>query len=192
MKFNVYAFRIVLIIILMASVSITQSQQLYRITGEQEFKVEGTSTIHDWEMISKQVNGSVKISLENDGIKDIMPISMSLPVNTLKSGKNGMDGNAYKALKSKQYPEIKFELTKIQPLNRQSLKAFGNLTIAGTTQKMEVMVNYSVTGNEILLSGSFPVTFSQFQIDPPTAMLGTIKTGDDLKISFKSVFKLEN
>lgn len=181
-----------LLIILMGSSSITHSQQLYRITGEQEFRVKGTSTIHDWEMISQKVNGSSKITLLNNGIKDITLISMTLPVNTLKSGNNGMDGNAYKALKSKQYPEIRLELTKIQPMNSQSLKAIGSLTIAGTTQKMEVMVNYSVAGNEILFSGSFPVTFSQFQIDPPTAMLGTIKTGDDLEIFFKSVFKLEN
>lgn len=192
MKVNLYAFRIMPLIILMASTSIAHSQQLFRITGEQEFKVEGNSTIHDWEMISEQVTGSGKITLEKNGIKDISLISMSLPVNTLKSGKKGMDDNAYKALKSKQHPEVKFELTKIQPLDSQSLKAFGNLTIAGTTQKMDFLVNYSVTGNDILFSGSFLVTFSQFQIDPPTAMLGTIKTGDDLKISFKSGFKLAN
>lgn len=40
------------------------------------------------------------------------------------------------------------------------MKAIGNLTIAGTPQQMDVMVNYSVTGNGILFSGSFLITNS--------------------------------
>ncbi|HCX75920.1 MAG TPA: hypothetical protein DHU93_11575, partial [Algoriphagus sp.] len=84
----------------------------------------------------------------------------------------------YKALRAKQHPNIHFELTRAQ-VDDLTIFAGGRLTIAGTTRPVEFKVDYRVSGKNIRFKGSLPVTFSQFNMDPPTAVFGTIKTGND-------------
>lgn len=65
-----------------------------------------------------------------------------------------------------------------------------NLTIAGNTHLDVIKVDYEISGDTIQFIGSFPVNFTQFKMDLPKAMFGTIKTGDKLQISFETIFKL--
>nr|WKN35880.1 YceI family protein [Tunicatimonas sp. TK19036] len=170
----------------------TVAQNAYTLTINQEFKVSGTSTLHDWDMVSDDATGEGQITIENQKITRINSLVVTLPTKSLKSGKGSMDDNAYEALVAKEYPEIQFELIEIETITDQSLRAKGNLTIAGTKSLVPLQVDYEITGNTVQFSGSFPITFTQFNIEPPKALLGTIKTGDKLQISFETTFKLIN
>ncbi|GAA0893517.1 hypothetical protein GCM10009122_31960 [Fulvivirga kasyanovii] len=170
----------------------TVAQNAYTLTINQEFKVSGTSTLHDWDMVSDDATGEGQITIENQKITRINSLVVTLPTKSLKSGKGSMDDNAYEALVAKKYPEIQFELIEIETITDQSLQAKGNLTITGTTSLVSLQVDYVITGNTVQFSGSFPITFTQFNIEPPKALLGTIKTGDKLQISFETTFKLIN
>lgn len=170
----------------------TVAQNAYTLTINQEFKVSGTSTLHDWDMVSDDATGEGQITIENQKITRINSLVVTLPTKSLKSGKGSMDDNAYEALVAKKYPEIQFELIEIETITDQSLRAKGNLTITGTTSLVPLQVDYKITGNTIQFFGSFPITFTQFNIEPPKALLGTIKTGDKLQISFETTFKLIN
>lgn len=170
----------------------TVAQNAYTLTINQEFKVSGTSTLHDWDMVSDDATGEGQITIENQKITRINSLVVTLPTKSLKSGKGSMDDNAYEALVAKKYPEIQFELIEIETITDQSLRAKGNLIIAGTKSLVSLQVDYVITGNTVQFSGSFPITFTQFNIEPPKALLGTIKTGDKLQISFETTFKLIN
>jgi polyisoprenoid-binding protein YceI len=170
----------------------TVAQNAYTLIINQEFKVSGTSTLHDWDMVSDDATGEGQITIENQKITRINSLVVTLPTKSLKSGKGSMDDNAYEALVAKKYPEIQFELIEIETITDQSLRAKGNLTIAGTKSLVPLQVDYEITGNTAQFSGSFPITFTQFNIEPPKALLGTIKTGDKLQISFETTFKLIN
>lgn len=170
----------------------TVAQNAYTLTINQEFKVSGTSTLHDWDMVSDDATGEGQITIENQKITRINSLVVTLPTKSLKSGKGSMDDNAYEALVAKKYPEIQFELIEIETITDQSLRAKGNLIIAGTKSLVSLQVDYEITGNTVQFSGSFPITFTQFNIEPPKALLGTIKTGDKLQISFETTFKLIN
>lgn len=170
----------------------TVAQNAYTLTINQEFKVSGTSTLHDWDMVSDDATGEGQITIENQKITRINSLVVTLPTKSLKSGKGSMDDNAYEALVAKKYPKIQFELIEIETITDQSLRAKGNLTIAGTKSLVSLQVDYEITGNTVQFSGSFPITFTQFNIEPPKALLGTIKTGDKLQISFETTFKLIN
>ena len=51
-------------------------------------------------------------------------------------------------------------------------------------------VDYTVNSDgNILFKGSLPVKMTAYEITPPKAMMGTIKTGDDIVISFEVTFK---
>jgi hypothetical protein len=45
-----------------------------------------------------------------------------------------------------------------------------------------------VTNNNVTFTGKKTIKMTEFEVEPPTALLGTIKTGDEVTISFNSKF----
>lgn len=169
------------------------AQQSYQLTGAQQFTVAGTSTIHDWEMIAKAgSSGSAQLSIENGKLAKLTSLAIELPVKSLKSGIGSMDKNAYEALTIEKYPSIKFEMTECIAINGNVIKAKGKLTIAGKSQIIPLEVTYSTSGSVIKFKGSHPVLFSDFNVSAPTAVFGTIKTGDELTLAFEAGFSPKN
>jgi hypothetical protein len=172
------------------SLCASQAQQKFNLEGQQEFKVSGTSTVHDWDMVSEgNQRGEAMIKLANGKIEEIRNLIIIIPARSLKSGRSGMDRNAYETLKADDHPEIKFELTSVDEITSDRIMAVGDLTIAGTTHSIPLEVNYVIQGNQLQFSGSKEITFQEFKMEPPRAMLGTIRTGDELAISFVSTFQ---
>jgi hypothetical protein len=165
-----------------------QAQAKFTVTKNSDFKVAGTSSLHDWQMTSSQASGNVEMGVDGNRITSISGLSLNLPVTSLKSDKSGMDKNAYKALNSTKHPDITFILTKVNQITPKLIKATGNLIIAGTSRPVNLDVNYTVSGSEVTFEGSSNITFTDFKVDPPTAVFGTIKTGNDLILSFNTTF----
>lgn len=166
------------------------AQEDFKLSGAQEFKVSGTSTLHDWDMISKEgVKGAMKASLNGTGIQEITFLKITLPVSTLKSGKSAMDNKAYSALDAKANPNIYYELTEIVEIGEGKLRAKGQLSIAGHTKLISMKVGYKVSEGVVTFTGEHPLTFKEYNLEPPTAVFNTIKTGNELKISFTAHFK---
>ena len=66
----------------------------------------------------------------------------------------------------------------------------GKLTIAGVTRDAQVTaVCKPGPGNTLTVTGSQKISMKDFSIDPPTFMLGTIKTGNDITLSFNLTLK---
>lgn len=151
----------------------------------------GTSSLHDWEITAEQQEGSIKVeSSENFAILDLV---MSFDVEKLSSGKSGMDKNTRKALNYKNYPTIDFKLKSIKSITKNStgydVVVLGNLTIAGTTKTIQLDFDLVQSNNSIKLTGEKALKMTTFNVEPPTALLGTITTGDDITIKFNTIFK---
>lgn len=170
-----------------------QAQQTYAISGAQELKVSGTSTIHDWDMVATDgIMGTANMLLESGKLTKITSLTLSFPVKSLKSGKSSMDDNAYKALLEPKNPTIKYEMTELTGITGNTIKTKGKLTIAGDTQIVPLTVTYSVSGSTVTFTGTHPIKFTQFKVSPPSAVFNTIKTGDDLTLAFKTNFTKKN
>lgn len=155
-----------------------------------EMKVSGTSTLHDWDMSAEGgVSGSASLTLEGGKLKDISELKVELKAESLKSGTKSMDTNAYKALNTNKYPTITFEL--VGPINviGNKVTSNGKLTISGTSQTIPMVVTYQVNGSKVTFSGTKEIKFTDYKIDPPKAVFGTIKTGDELTLAFDITFK---
>ena len=177
-----------LIILLITANIQTQAQVTYSLNANPELKVSGTSTIHDWEMISNSAAGMAKVIFENSELVKINSLKVIMPVRSLKSGKGTMDTNAYKSLRADKFPDIIFELIDVERIGGQQVMAKGNFIISGITREAILEVGYQIEDDKIQFSGERTIKFSEFNIDPPTAVFGTIKTGDDLILSFKLIF----
>lgn len=169
--------------------NLLMAQDLYRLTGKPVLTVMGGSTIHDWEMSSATSQGKAEMFVEGASLKNIKSANVTMKAESLKSGKNKMDGIAYDALKTKKHADILFTLTSFKNLGSNKALATGNLTIAGTTKPVSFKVEISTKGDMVCLSGETAIKFTDFNITPPTAMMGAIKTSNDLKLLFRVDFQ---
>ncbi|WP_445384817.1 YceI family protein [Robiginitalea sp. IMCC44478] len=169
------------------------AQEFKPLTQKGEVTVTGTSTLHDWEIIAEQTSGILIVNTEEE-IPVIDKLEFQVLAESLKSGKGGMDNNTYNALNTEKYPNISFkmlEVMDIQPIistsNRFKVKASANLTIAGTTRKTDISFILSL-GHELKIEGIKPLKMTTYKIEPPKALLGTIKTGDAVEVHFNTVW----
>ena len=151
--------------------------------------IAGTSTLHDWESNVEEASGSATIVAEESKLNEIQALDVRMVVKSIKSGKNGMDKNTYAALKESDHPAITYKLLSASIKNATTATTTGDLTIAGKTRRVNMDVTYTVSASKVDFKGEAPLKMTDFGIDPPTAMLGSIKTGDDITIRFNAQFK---
>jgi len=184
MKINIVA---IIIILTLAVPGIAQNT--FTATTESSIVVAGTSTLHDWEANAEKLTAKGTINTSASDIEGVTSFTLSVPVESLESGKGGMNKNMYKALESDDHPNITFKLNNVKSISGNKIIVTGNLSIAGTTKPVELNANYSLSGGTVKLSGSKEIDMRTFNIDPPTAMFGTIKTGELINIKYNLVLK---
>lgn len=182
----------ILLTVFAAQVSVAQTYTLNNNTSN--LKIEGTSNVHDWEIEAKNQQGKLVAQLEDGNLKNIDQLEFTVISESLKSGKNGMDKNTYKALNTGKYKNITYNLTKVNKVDCSTagnckVNTSGNLTIAGTTRPINLIFDASVSGENVTLTGATAFKMTQYKIDPPTAVFGTIKTGDLVNIKFDACFQ---
>ena len=161
--------------------------------GASDLKIEGTSNIHDWEIDAEQLQGNIKVQMRDGQLERIDQLQFAVVAESLESGKGGMNKNTYKALDTDDHQRIIYvldEVTNLDCTSKSSCKitTSGMLTISGTKKKIELVFDAKVAGDRITLSGEKKIKMTDFKVDPPTAMFGTITTGDEVNIKFQTVF----
>lgn len=168
--------------------SVLGQQQFKSVSSASKLIVSGTSTVHDWEMEAENFDCEVNMSVNDNSITAINNIDFSCPVESIKSDNKIMDNKTYKALNSNKYPEINFRLANPGTLDseRNKLSIDGILTINNKEKEVSIPFNFEKNSQEqISVKGEIPLKMSDFGIDPPTAMLGTLKTGDEITVSWE-------
>lgn len=177
------------------SISLITSAQVRYTGNEILLQVNGTSTLHDWNMKSAKADATAVFDLNAAGaITNLEQLTFSMAANALKSEHSSMDNNAYKALKTDKAPAITYTLTSVTitpgAANTATVKCQGKLSIAGTTKDAELVAQCKPNAdNTITVTGTRAISMKDFNIAPPSFMLGTVKTGNDVTISFTMQLK---
>lgn len=189
-QFKKYLF--LLLPLLLISVGL-KAQTKYKLANA-ELSVSGTSSLHDWTMTSSIASGGASVTADGATLKDIQNLNVTMKAQTLKSGKGGMDDNAYKALKTKNNPDIKFTMKEVKSIvkkdNNYLIEAVGTLSIAGENRTVTVQGEAHPSNGTLKITGNKKFKMTDFKIDPPTALMGTIKTGDEITINFNLTYKI--
>lgn len=171
--------------------SITLTAQNYKLdVANSNLTVFGTSNVHDWEINAEKQQGNMALNSEN-GIKTLEII---IEAEGLKSGKSGMDKNTYKALNTKTHKNIEFKYASTTATEKNGndtykLSTQGMLKINGVSKTIPITLDLKLVDGVVTVTGKKTIKMTDFEVDPPTALLGTIKTGDEVTISFNSKFK---
>jgi len=165
--------------------------------------IAGSSNIHDWTMDGTIIAGSFELpaGVELDstqaaigGLKDndiAAHAEVSIPVNSMQSGTDGMDSVMQQAMDAKDYPRIVYKLTGLTfkgPHTANTpfqFEAKGELSLNGVTNKITMPVTIENSDKKKLkISGSIPLKMTDFKVPPPVKF-GVFTTVPEVKISFE-------
>lgn len=160
-----------------------------------DLTINGTSTLHDWTMKSLKADCSANFTINGAGqIVGVDGLVFSTPVTSLKSEHTSMDNNAYKALKTDKNPMISYTVNTVTVAPAEAggvvVTCKGKLSIAGASRDEDVIALCRLNpDNTISVTGTEKISMKEFSVDPPTFMMGTIKTGNEIVLSFHLTLK---
>ena len=184
----------ILLVFLIAS-HMAHGQDEYRMVEEKSrMVVRGTSSLHDWSMLVGIMELAASFSKEGGQIGHINGVIFICDAGSLKSDHKLMDKKTHEALNAKTNPHITFSYNSIETLHTGAGEiggsVAGSLSIAGKEKNISVPFHARMeSSGQILLEGTVPLKMSDFGIEPPTALMGTLKTGDEVSIEFSLVLE---
>lgn len=159
--------------------------------------IDGTSNLHDWKEKVMLVKGEAEVKWYKDKSFDLNTLTIRMHVRSIKSDKGSvMDNNTYKALKADDNPEIIFTLLKpvtsiVSVSQQKTVSVKGSLLIAGVKKPIEMQVKvFMKEQNKLTFEGSYKLKMTDYNVDPPGAFFGTLKTGNEIELKFKTNFIL--
>jgi len=180
--------------ILISAINVN-AQEVYKLVpSKSSLIIKGTSSLHDWSMKATDLSCNLKSDVENMNLQRISNVDFSCHVDKIVSNESGiMDSKAHDALKEDKFPVISFKFLSQSALDgtNQQFKGTitGNLTLAGKTRTISIPFDGSLQSNgDILVKGTIPIKMSDYGITPPTAIFGTLKTGDLVNLQYTFEF----
>lgn len=155
--------------------------------------IKGSSSLHDWESAITQMEGKGSFETKDDVLVGVKDVEIKIAVKGIKSteGKK-MDNKTYETFKADKNPYITYTLSnavvKTNASNMVTIEALGKLTMAGNTQSAPLSATGKKLPNgDLQLSFSKKLKMTDFKMEPPDMLLGTIKVGDEITVDFDFV-----
>ena len=165
-----------------------------------ELSFEGTSTLHGFTCKTTKLQAMVQVdNAYSEGRlselrRPLKTFEVVIPIKSLTCGSKGLENNMRKTLKADLYPDIRYELSTYQipstsiTENGFTLQAVGKVTVAGKQNTIEMLIKADrLPDGNARATATQSLQMTDFGIKPPVFMLGTLKTGNKIVVSFKLV-----
>lgn len=178
-------------ILLLLALGWSYAQSSY-VLSDSEISIDGTSTLHDWTSSVTKATLQGKFTVAQKQLTALQDVKLAIKVKDIKSTKGSiMDNKTWDALKAEKHPQIGFQSTGVAVVNhtggKTSIRIKGQLSIAGATQNTELEASAQVLPDgRLRFEGSKPIDMTAFGMTPPTALMGSIKTGKDVVVRFQA------
>ncbi|WP_242926429.1 YceI family protein [Pontibacter vulgaris] len=127
----------------------------------------------------------IKSKVSINDTKGIQAVTTTVPVKSFDSGNRTRDKDMLKVTEAATYPEVKFTSTSITDHNTH-LVVKGQLQFHGITQDITFQAKQQLVNNEILVTGSFPISLENYKIKRPSIFGMAVK--DIVTIEFHIVY----
>lgn len=170
------------------------------IQGQPQMRIDGEANVRSWGADVEEVRGTLVLTeLEERSIENLTPdlfkqMTLTIPVESLESGSGGLNKNMRKYLKEKDHPNITFRLDEVTNIEAQEdgtalITANGVINAAGKDHNVTMNVTASINSDgSINFTGEQELLMTSFDIEPPTAVFGTVRARDEMLISFNVNF----
>ncbi len=186
------------------SLTPTAREPFFVLDPQSKMWLDGNSTLHAFTIKATKMELAVELRViaqpkGPDSVKALLSqliqnkgldkFEFVVPVEGLKSGEGDMDNNMYSALKEKDNPQITFLLTDYEILSqpsqegRYSIKAKGQLTIAGKEKDVEMNLNAQVLDTGLHIQGKKEILQTDFGVQP-VVMFFVISVDNKIAVNF--------
>lgn len=177
---------------------VVYSQITYIPDATSRLWIEGRSNINEFECQANQYFGEATLIDNGDQIQfqrdeqEQVFLQVEIRVDGFECGRNRMNKDLQEALKSSEFPEIKFMFGSAEIMEMPSdhdqafeLEVSGSLTVAGNTRVIRFNTKaYFLETHKVRAIGKTTIKMSDFDVVPPTALMGLIKADDELSVNF--------
>lgn len=148
--------------------------------------LEGTSTVRSYKCAAGKVDVSVIGEPTAAPAEIVKSASLVVPVAQLDCGNKTMNEHMKKALKADKFQEISWKMASYG-VQGTAVTVEGSLTIAGKENPITLTGTGTAENGVIRFKGSKKFKMTEFGVKPPTLMLGTMRVGDPVTVSFDLV-----
>lgn len=188
-----------LLLFIFLALPVIAQQTTLQLQDGSVLRLDGDSNVRSWGADAETVTGS--LTLRNSGdllLENLTPesfgsLQLSVAVESLDSGTRGLNRNMYDYLESKQHPAITFSLREVTDVDiangKASVNAKGVVNAAGQDHEVSMNVLAEVVSpGAIRFTGEQGMLMTDFGIEPPTAVFGTVRSADEIVIRFDVTF----
>ncbi|HRN52651.1 MAG TPA: YceI family protein [Gemmatimonadaceae bacterium] len=162
-----------------------------RLKPESRLWFEGTSTVRDWSCKAPQIDATIDAEAAApaavlDGRKAVKTVDLVFPVATLDCDNRTMNNHMRTALNAERHQAIRFTLGEYTLAKGSTTTGSlqGQLTINGQTRAITVPVQFANAAGALRVTGRYPLPMTQWGVQPPRLMMGTLKVGDTVTVNF--------
>ena len=179
--------------------SATAQDITLNLTEIQQFKIDGDSNVRSWDADITEAEGTIIFSAIEDftlgslNSELFKSMNLTIPVSGIESDSGRLTSNMHGYLKRDEHPTITFNLTEVTAIeldgDKATITANGVINAAGVDQDITMIVDTVVNENgSVTFSGTQNLLMTDFDIDPPTAVMGTIRSRDEIVINYSVTF----
>jgi len=139
---------IILPLLYAGTITNSESQSFELDRDNASIVINGTSTLHKWDMHLKTFDCNAEFLMEGSRLRSINNVTFSCNTTDLTSDNSLMDRKAYVAMNSPAFPEINFKMTSAIEISMDNNKftnsLIGNLFVAGKSVALSIPVEGTV------------------------------------------------
>ncbi|MDA8686258.1 YceI family protein [Robiginitalea sp.] len=159
----------------------SQHNQTWALQKPSSISYTAIHPLHKWTGTSTSVQAIMTTS--ND---EPEKLAIMASVRSFDSQNSNRDAHALEVLDALKFPQVKFSSTEITKATK-GYTVTGTLEFHGLKKNRSIPVQFHKTESGWHLSGSFEVSLTEHEIDPPSFML--VKTEDLIKIEVDLTFE---
>jgi len=161
--------------------------------------IEGRSNVSEFECQANQYFAEATIFDDTQreieflqSVDERVFLQVEIRVDGFECGKSRMNRDLQEALKSAEFPEITFLFDSATLLDTPpnedeafEIEVLGSLTVAGNKRDIQFVTRaYFLQEHRVRAIGKTTIRMSDFNVEPPTALMGLIKAEDELSVNF--------
>ena len=168
-----------------------QAQSLFTLQPESRIWIDGASNVSSFTCEAGPIEGSAQLPdtpIMKAGLADAP--ALSAPVRLFDCGNGRMNSDLYDALDAKRHPYIEFRLLGAGVSDGwagewQRIQVTGEIAIKGAWRTVSLTAEGRRLKNGLYrVRGRAPLKMTDFDVTPPTALLGMVRARDDIVVRF--------
>ena len=168
-----------------------------KLGAESKLWFDGKSTVRDWSCKATQIDAVIDAEPSAPanvlkGQKAVKTATLTFPTAKLDCNNGTMNGHMMKALNGAKHANIVFTLSGYDLDAAAPVKGTlnGTLLINGVTKPISFPAEFKpAAGGALQVTGKYDLTMTQWQVEPPKLMMGTLKVNPVVTVNFDLLLK---